>query len=119
VINVELAHDSEVHVHRIGRTGRAGESGLALSLVAPNELGRLNRLEDYLERTITMEALPQNDGQINIMPEMVTLCIDGGQKDKVRAGDIIGALTKDAGLEFEKIGKIDINEFCAYVAVHQ
>lgn len=119
VINVELAHDSEVHVHRIGRTGRAGENGLALSLVAPKELGRLNRLEDYLQKTISMESVPENDGVVGIMPEMVTLNIDGGKKDKVRPGDIIGALTKEAGLPFEKIGKIDIFEFCAYVAVHQ
>jgi len=54
-----------------------------------------------------------------IMPEMVTLCIDGGKKEKVRAGDIIGALTKEAGLAFEKIGKIDINDYSTYVAVHQ
>lgn len=119
VINVELAHDSEVHIHRIGRTGRAGENGLALSLVAPKELGRLNRLEDYLQKPITLENLPESDGVIGIMPEMVTLHIDGGKKDKVRPGDIIGALTKDAGLPFEKIGKIDIFEFSAYVAVHQ
>ena len=119
VINVELAHDSEVHVHRIGRTGRAGENGLALSLVAPNELGRLNRLEDYLQKPIALEPLPQNDGVMDIMPEMVTLCIDGGKKEKVRAGDIIGSLTKEAGLAFEKIGKIDINDFSTYVAVHQ
>jgi len=119
VINVELAHDSEVHVHRIGRTGRAGENGLALSLVAPNELGRLNRLEDYLQKPIALEPLPQNDGVMDIMPEMVTLCIDGGKKEKVRAGDIIGALTKEAGLAFEKIGKIDINDYSTYVAVHQ
>lgn len=119
VINVELAHDSEVHIHRIGRTGRAGENGLALSLVSPKELGRLNRLEDYLQKPITLEQVPENDGAIGIMPEMVTLNIDGGKKDKVRPGDIIGALTKDAGLPFEKIGKIDIFEFASYVAVHQ
>jgi ATP-independent RNA helicase DbpA len=119
VINVELAHDSEVHIHRIGRTGRAGESGLALSLIAPKELGRLNRLEDYLQKPILLENLPENDGVIGVAPEMVTLNIDGGKKDKVRPGDIIGALTKEAGLPFEKIGKIDIFEFCAYVAVHQ
>ena len=119
VINLELARDSEVHVHRIGRTGRAGESGLALSLVAPNDMSRLNRLEDYLQKTLVLEAPPENDGQINITPEMVTLSIDGGKKDKLRPGDIIGALTKDAGLPFEKIGKIDMFEFCGYVAVHQ
>lgn len=119
VINVELARDTEVHVHRIGRTGRAGESGLALTLVAPKEMSRLNRLEDFLQTSLTLEPLPQSSGNLAIMPEMVTLCIDGGKKDKLRPGDIIGALTKDAGLPFEKIGKIDMFEFCGYVAVHQ
>lgn len=117
VINYELSRDSEVHVHRIGRTGRAGERGLALSLVAPNEMTRLNRLEDYLKVSLVLESLPENAGDSLPLPEMVTLNIDGGKKDKLRPGDIIGALTKDAGLPFEKIGKIDVFDFAAYVAV--
>lgn len=118
VINSELARDSETHVHRIGRTGRADENGLALSLVTPNDIVRINRLEDYLQRNITLEKVPANNGQPDVTPEMVTLCIDGGKKDKVRPGDILGALTKDAGLPGDKIGKIDLFEFCAYIAVH-
>jgi ATP-dependent RNA helicase DbpA len=117
VINVELAHDSEVHVHRIGRTGRAGEKGLALSLVAPNEISRLNRLEDYLQKSISLEALPATDSIIIQKPAMVTLCIDGGKKEKVRPGDIMGALTKDAGLSGDLIGKIDVFEYATYIAV--
>jgi ATP-dependent RNA helicase DbpA len=117
VINVELAHDSEVHIHRIGRTGRAGESGLALSLVAPNEMSRLNRLEDYLQKTITLEELPKPQNGIAVKPAMVTLCIDGGKKEKVRPGDIMGALTKDAGLSGDLIGKIDVFEYTTYIAV--
>ncbi len=119
VINIELSRDPEVHVHRIGRTGRAGETGLALSLIAPNEVPRLNRLEDYLQQTLTLESLPttqQNPAELQ--PQMVTLCIDGGRKDKLRPGDILGALTKDAGLSGDTIGKIDIFDFCAYVAVN-
>lgn len=119
VINYELARDSEVHVHRIGRTGRAGAEGLALSLVAPKELTRLNRLEDYLQQTLLLEPLPQAEPQHLPQPLMVTLNIDGGKKDKLRPGDIIGALTKDAGLPFEKIGKIDVFDFAAYVAVER
>jgi ATP-independent RNA helicase DbpA len=119
VINYELARDSEVHVHRIGRTGRAGEQGLALSLVAPDEITRLNRLEDYLKSTLVLEPLPEENTNDLPAPDMVTLNIDGGKKDKLRPGDIIGALTKDAGLAFEKIGKIDIFDFAAYVAVHR
>jgi ATP-dependent RNA helicase DbpA len=117
VINVELAHDSEVHVHRIGRTGRAGEKGLALSLVAPNEMSRLNRLEDYLQKSISLEVLPATDSIIIQKPAMVTLCIDGGKKEKVRPGDIMGALTKDAGLSGDLIGKIDVFEYATYIAV--
>ncbi|HEY7885643.1 MAG TPA: ATP-dependent RNA helicase DbpA, partial [Cellvibrionaceae bacterium] len=117
VINVELSHDPEVHVHRIGRTGRAGESGLALSLVAPKELGRLNRLEDYLKSPLTLEPMPEAADHYRVEPEMVTLNIDGGKKDKLRPGDILGALTKEAGLNADEIGKIDIFTFAAYVAV--
>lgn len=117
VINVDLARDSEVHVHRIGRTGRAGESGLALNLVVQKEVHKINRLEDYMGQTINLEALPHSDKKSLPSPNMVTLNIDGGKKDKLRPGDIIGALTKDAGLPFEKIGKIDMFDFAAYVAV--
>lgn len=119
VINFELSRDTEIHVHRIGRTGRAGATGLALSLVAPNEIPRMNRLEDYLQQSLSLQPLPvtQND-PADLQPQMVTLCIDGGRKEKVRPGDILGALTKDAGLSAEHIGKIDIFDFHAYVAVH-
>lgn len=117
VINVDLARDSEVHVHRIGRTGRAGESGLALNLVVQKEVHKINRLEDYLGQSITLESLPPSNKKLLPEPAMVTLNIDGGKKDKLRPGDIIGALTKDAGLPFEKIGKIDMFDFAAYVAV--
>ena len=119
VINFDLSRDPEVHVHRIGRTGRAGATGLALSLVAPNEVPRLNRVEDYLQQTLTLETLPaaQHD-PAGLQPQMVTLCIDGGRKDKLRPGDILGALTKDAGLTGDNIGKIDIFDFYAYVAVN-
>lgn len=117
VINVDLARDSEVHVHRIGRTGRAGESGLALNLVVQKEVHKINRLEDYMGQSINLETLPQGDKKSLPSPNMVTLNIDGGKKDKLRPGDIIGALTKDAGLPFEKIGKIDMFDFAAYVAV--
>ena len=119
VINYDLSRDPEVHVHRIGRTGRAGATGLALSLIAPNEVPRLNRVEDYLQQTLTLESLPvTSHDPAELQPQMVTLCIDGGRKDKLRPGDILGALTKDAGLSGDTIGKIDIFDFCAYVAVN-
>lgn len=118
VINYDLSRDPEVHVHRIGRTGRAGATGLALSLIAPNEVPRLNRVEDYVQQTLTLESLPVTSRDpAELQPQMVTLCIDGGRKEKLRPGDILGALIKDAGLSGDTIGKIDIFDFCAYVAV--
>ena len=48
---------------------------------------------------------------------MVTLCIQGGKKDKLRPGDLLGALTGDGGLTFEQVGKINITEFNTYVAL--
>src|SRR5690606_38755313 len=79
VINVDLARDSEVHVHRIGRTGRAGESGLALSLVVQKEVHKINRLEDYMKQSLTLETLPQDNKKSIPEPAMVTLNIDGGK----------------------------------------
>lgn len=117
VINVDLARDSQVHVHRIGRTGRAGEEGIALSLVAPDDLGKLNRLEDTLQKSITLEPLPAASSNELPVSNMVTINIDGGKKDKLRPGDILGALTKEAGIAGNLIGKIDIFDYAAYVAV--
>jgi len=117
VINYDLAKDSEVHVHRIGRTGRAGETGIALNLIAPQDLSALNRLENFADMQVELKSLPEIKTKQYPEPDMVTLNIDGGKKDKLRAGDILGALTKDAGIAGDKIGKIDIFDFAAYVAV--
>lgn len=119
VVNYELSWDPEVHVHRIGRTARAGESGLAISLCSPEETQRANALEDMLN--IKVNWLPAPTG-LRIAPleaAMATLCIDGGKKAKMRPGDILGALTGDIGLESADIGKIAIHPVHAYVAVKQ
>lgn len=123
VVNYELTRDPEVHVHRIGRTGRAGNTGLALNLCTAQEMPRANAIEDYLDTKFSWSNLPtlSNDAvsnnKVGYKPEMICLSIDGGRKDKVRPGDILGALTKDAGLPGSDIGKIDIGDFHAYLAV--
>ena len=119
VINFELSRDPEVHVHRIGRTGRAGSAGQALSLFTASESHRVNAIEDYLGQTIEFKELGslKVDYGFDFSPAMVTLCIDGGKKDKVRPGDILGALTGDAGLSGDQVGKIDISHFRSYVAI--
>lgn len=119
VINFQISRDSEVHVHRIGRTGRAGSKGLALTLYSEKEVYKLIRLEEYTEFEIHSEPLPDNKREDNTIysPAMVTLKIDGGKKQKVRAGDILGALTGQQDISGEDIGKIHLFDFCAYVAV--
>jgi len=118
VVNYELSRDAEVHVHRVGRTGRAGAAGLALSLYTPEEAHRLNAIEKYigLEATLGELPAPARNAQ-NFAAPMTTLCIDGGRKDKLRAGDILGALTAANGIAGKDVGKIDIFDFHAYVAV--
>ncbi|MCJ8294058.1 MAG: ATP-dependent RNA helicase DbpA [Colwellia sp.] len=119
VINYHIARDSEVHVHRIGRTGRAGSTGIAYSLFSDKESYKVGLLEDYLEAVITPEPLPSSAvlGYERPQAKMATIQIDGGKKQKVRAGDILGALTGDNGIKGSEVGKISVLDNKAYVAV--
>ncbi|MEW9681250.1 ATP-dependent RNA helicase DbpA [Pseudomonas sp. TE50-2] len=121
VINVELARDAEIHVHRVGRTGRAGEKGVAISLVAPAEGHRAQAIEDLQKQPLRWEQLDslKSKGGEPLLPPMTTLCIAAGRKDKLRPGDILGALTGDAGLPGKQVGKIAIFDFVAFVAVER
>ncbi|MEE1890591.1 ATP-dependent RNA helicase DbpA [Pseudomonas carassii] len=121
VINVELARDAEIHVHRVGRTGRAGEKGVAISLVAPAEGHRAQAIEDLQNKALRWEQLDnlKSKGGEPLLPTMTTLCIGAGRKDKLRPGDILGALTGDAGLPGKQVGKIAIFDFVAFVAVER
>ncbi|VAW59198.1 ATP-dependent 23S rRNA helicase DbpA, partial [hydrothermal vent metagenome] len=121
VINYELSADPEIHIHRIGRTGRAGNEGLALSLFTPSEAGKVNAIEDYQKQAVHIENASSLTLQDNfkLKPEMTTLCISAGRKDKIRPGDILGALTATGKLKGPQIGKIDIFDKLAYVAIKQ
>ncbi|PVZ82781.1 ATP-dependent RNA helicase DbpA [Serratia sp. S1B] len=121
VVNYELSFDPEVHVHRIGRTGRAGLSGLAISLCTPQEMVRVHALEEFLAMTVAWGQVSELNSASNaaLEAEMVTLCIDGGRKAKIRPGDILGALTGDAGLTAAEVGKIDLFPVHAYVAIRK
>lgn len=119
VINYEIAFDPEVYIHRIGRTGRAGKHGLALSLYAPFETERVKAIELYQQRRVSYRDMAELKAEPSpeLLAPMVTLCIDGGRKSKIRAGDILGALTGNAGIEAKYVGKIDIGDKQAFVAV--
>ena len=101
------------------RTGRAGETGLALCLASLDEMGSVGRIEQLQNRPSQWHPLAELTpaGGAPLKPAMATLHIQGGRKEKIRPGDVLGALTKDLGLTREQVGKIDVNEFSTYVAV--
>jgi len=119
VINVDVTPDPEVHIHRIGRTGRADENGWALTLVVPTDRHRIisiAKMMGVVPEWHELDTLKDETGA-PLVPPMVTLQILGGRKEKIRAGDVLGALTGDAGFTREQIGKINVTEFSTYVAV--
>ncbi len=126
VVNYELPSQSEVYVHRIGRTGRAGKQGVAVSLARGSKDRRIQQLEEHTGQQIApLDRNPKNDpGLKTLMKElagpasMATILISGGRKDRVRPGDLVGALTGEAGgLSGGQVGKIEVQERLSYVAV--
>ena len=121
VINAELSHDPQTHIHRVGRTGRAGEKGLAINLVAPRESRRAMAIEELQGEKLNwhpVSSLKPRAGD-TMLPPTVTLCIGAGRKDKLRPGDILGALTGDAGIPGNQVGKITVTDYQAYVAIER
>ena len=121
VINADVSKNAETHVHRIGRSGRGhGKAGLALSLCTPNEKRRIAQIEQALASPLRWHPLPEeNPEALPYAAPMRTLHIQGGRKNKLRPGDILGALTGAGGLAKEQIGKIDVYDFSAYVALER
>ena len=119
VINVDITPDAELHIHRVGRTGRAGAQGWAFSLASLDEMGRVGRIEQLQGRASDFHPLAELSptGSGPLLAPMVTLQILGGRKEKIRPGDVMGALTGSAGFAAAQIGKINVNEFSTYVAV--
>src|SRR5690606_10544435 len=119
--NFELSRDPGVHIHRIGRTARAGARGLAVSLFSDADLKYLQAIEEY-------QGAPANIGStdsltvpanLKLYPPMVLLMIHGGRKEKIRPGDLLGALTASGEISGAQIGKITLFDKVAYVAVEQ
>ena len=128
VLNFDLPSTPEVYVHRVGRTGRAGKSGKAVSFVTDRDGERLRNIESFAEAKIEKKVLPSlesvelggSDQTPRQEARMETLYISAGRKDKLRPGDVLGALTGEAGgVSAEQIGKIEIHDRFSYVAVNR
>jgi ATP-independent RNA helicase DbpA len=119
VINVDVTPDPEVHIHRIGRTGRADQDGWALSLCSPAEMPRVLALADGMGSEPEWHRLAslESGDPSPLVPPMATLQILGGRKEKIRPGDVLGALTGEAGFTREQVGKITVTDQHTYVAV--
>ena len=119
VVNVDVTPDPATHTHRIGRTGRADEVGWAFTLASVDEMGRVGQIEKaggFTSAWQPLSSLTPTSSQ-PLTPPMRTLQILGGRKEKIRPGDVLGALTKDLGFASPQVGKINVNEFSTYVAV--
>ena len=119
VINVDVTPDVATYTHRIGRTARVDETGWAFSLASLDEMGRVGQIEHELGFASDWHPLATltDTGSGPLKPPMATLHILGGRKEKIRAGDVLGALTKDLGFDAAHIGKINVNDYATYVAV--
>ena len=117
VVNYRPSKESQVHVHRIGRTGRAGQSGVAVTLFSDREGHKLAGIEAQLDIVIQEEPVPSARVDGSYRPPMATLQLDVGKKQKIRPGDVLGALTNDSGIQGDEVGKIRVFDFCTYVAV--
>lgn len=117
VVNFDMPHTLETYTHRIGRTGRAGNEGVAITFYGEQEIENAMEYKEVSSRTFDSIATLKVSNNFEMKPQFVTLVIEGGKKDKLRAGDLLGALTGGSGLAGSSIGKIDIYDRQAYVAI--
>ncbi len=185
VFNYDLPQDEEYYVHRIGRTGRAGRCGVALSFVSGKEAYKLKEIERYCKTKIKAKPVPSMDDVRNTLIEgtfneirntieagglsdmveyienqlniedytcmdmaaallkmhlgdslkerseletvhydldadrhgMVRLFINVGKKDRIKPGNILGAIAGESGLPGKLVGSIDMLDNYTFVEV--
>ncbi|MEO9655363.1 ATP-dependent RNA helicase DbpA [Marinomonas sp.] len=117
VVNYDTTRDTDVHTHRIGRTGRAGAAGTAVNLVTSKDSYKVRDIEERFETSAQYIELEAADPHYRLVPQKTTIAFDAGRKNKLRPGDILGALTAGLGLDKSQVGKIDIFDFHAYVSI--
>ena len=117
VINYDLPREHDVFVHRIGRTARAGHEGLAISLAGPTDRGVLDELRSGPLVGVPLSPMPPAGVERAAPPAMITIAIQGGRHDRLRPGDIVGALTTEVGIAAADIGQINVMDRISFVAL--
>lgn len=121
VVNFDMPSEPEQYIHRIGRTGRAGRKGLAMTLITDAESFKIERLRETTGLKLDIKpATFSGAGKGKVADSnvaMTTLSIAGGRVTKLRKGDILGALTGDAGIPGDQVGKIEIQDRVSFVAL--
>ncbi|MGN0144198.1 MAG: DEAD/DEAH box helicase [Clostridium sp.] len=139
VINFELPVEKEAYVHRIGRSGRAGAKGKAVSICSRKGDRYLAAIQEYIGFEIpvkdrfSQEFINENleEGILNlksrpkkkkvkdkaISSDITKLYLNGGKKKKIRAGDIVGAISRIDGVSGDDIGIIDVQDNVSYVDI--
>jgi superfamily II DNA/RNA helicase len=117
VINFDIAANADTHLHLIGRTGRAGRRGVALSLCLPRESDRAKLIEDRVGEPLQWDNPTFPTESTPLLAPFVTIAVDAGRQQKLRPGDLLGALTGDAEIPATAVGKIDVFPTRTYVAI--
>lgn len=137
VFNYDFPTGRETYVHRIGRTGRNGETGTAVSLVTPGDERMMGMVEEFLKETLPvyeMEAVQVDEKKLfwktqqeqpdlkprkgaGFVKEIMKISIGGGRKGKIRTTDIVGTISNIEGITSEDIGSIDVRESISYVLI--
>ena len=116
VINYDLPYDEQVYTHRIGRTGRADATGIAISLLESKDSHKCAYIKEKADK-LELKDL-RVDSKFKMISDYDTLCLNGGKKTKLRAGDILGTLCKEINIDPKMIGKINITDTKSYIALH-
>ena len=116
IVHYHLPESQEGYIHRVGRTARWDATGRSFFILNASE-----HIPDYVEGNIENYLLPSpsEEGLEVRLPRMATLYIGKGKKDKLSKGDIVGFLCKNGGLKADDIGRIDIKDRYAYVAIRR
>lgn len=137
VINYDFPTGRETYVHRIGRTGRNGKKGRAVSLLCGGEERMLRMVEEYTGTTLPVSSCPEPEEAAErefwskqrqknaptarkgdaLNRTITRLSIGGGRKSKMRTADIVGTICSIDGIDAEDIGIIDIRDSLTYVEI--